>query len=383
MFSSITLPDLKRLGLGLLAGLAWLCPGHSQAQTVTDLAGRQVEVPAEVQRIILGESRYIPALAILEPEQPLARIVGMLPDLRLADPGSYAQYQKLYPEIDQIPEIGRTSKDSFSLEQTLTLDADLALFGLEGHGPSSHDARLINQLEQAGVTVLFLDFRQDPIRNTPVSMQLLGEVLGRTSEAAAFTGFYRQQLNEVDRRLAQLSPELTPPTVFLHSRVGRQDQCCETMVRGMLGHFIDYLGATNIAADSVPGVSGVLNLEYLLVNQPDVYIATAIGSPDTLVDDPQYIALGAGIDADTARSSFQHVLSQPGLAQLNAVETGRAFAVWHHFYNSPFNIAALQAFAQWLYPETFADLKPEQTLATLYQRFQPVGLEGAYWTGVK
>lgn len=38
------------------------------ADTVTDLAGRTVKLPDRVERVILGESRYIPALAILEGE---------------------------------------------------------------------------------------------------------------------------------------------------------------------------------------------------------------------------------------------------------------------------------------------------------------------------
>ena len=65
-----------------------------------------------------------------------------------------------------------------------------------------------------------------------------------------------------------------------------------------------------------------------------------------------------------------------------AVKEGRAFAVWHHFYNSPFNVAAVQAFAKWMHPELFADLDPHATLQTFYTRFQPIPLNGVYWTGM-
>lgn len=169
-----------------------LClPALLQAKTVTDLAGREVELPDTVERIILGESRYIPALGILQPDDPVKQIVGMLPDFKLADPAGYQQYLEQFPHIEQIPLIGRSARDSFSVEQAIALNADVAIFGVDGHGPTSHDARLINQLQQVGVAIVFIDFRQSPLENTPRSMTLLGEVLGQQERAEAFNQFYQ------------------------------------------------------------------------------------------------------------------------------------------------------------------------------------------------
>ncbi len=353
-----------------------LLPPNAFGRTVTDLAGRQVQLPAKVERIILGESRYIPALAILDRERPLQRIVGMLADFKLADPGSYRQYQQAFPEIERIPQIGHASAESFSIEQVLALNADAAIFGVEGHGPSARDKHLIDLLQRAGVTVVFVDFRRNPLENTPLSLELLGKVLNREAEAAEFLDFYRREMARVRDRLQPAPPS---PKVFLHTRVGVQDLCCETMVNGMMGHFLQYLQASNIAAERVPGHAGVMNLEYLLSEQPEVYIATAIGSPLTAGEQPRFIALGAGVDAATARQSFQAAIARSGTAELTAVKQGRAHAIWHHFYNSPLNLVAVQVMAKWLYPDRFQDLDPQQTLTELFQRFQPVPLEGAYW----
>ena len=51
--------------------------------------------------------------------------------------------------------------------------------------------------------------------------------------------------------------------------------------------------------------------------------------------------------------------------------------------SSPLNVAAVQAIAKWLHPDLFADLDPEATLRTLYERFQAVPLSGVYWTGLE
>lgn len=374
-----------RVLAALLGGLFCLWADLSlAARTVTDLAGRSVELPDEVNRIVLGESRYIPALAILDGDALPDRLVGMLPDFEMTDPGGYAQYLKAFPALADVPRVGHTSADSFSLESVLAMGADLAIFSLEGHGPGARNQMLIDQLQRAGIAVVFIDFRQNPLVNTPKSMALLGEVLGRQSEAQAFNQFYQQQLVKVTEVVEQI-PESEKPQVFLHSRLGLHDSCCETMVEGMMGHFLQAAGARNIAEGKVPGVSGVLNLEYLISNPPDYYVATAIGSRKYARSDADYsyVMLGAGIDEEMALASLAQATDRPGLRAIEPIRKGRAMAIWHHFYNTPMNVVAVQALARWFHPEALADLNPEATLAEFYQRFQPVELDGVYWVSAQ
>ncbi|CCG96886.1 conserved hypothetical protein; putative iron(III) ABC transporter, periplasmic iron-binding protein precursor [Marinobacter nauticus ATCC 49840] len=350
------------------------------ADTVTDLAGRTVKLPDRVERVILGESRYIPALAILEGEHLPDRLAGLLPDFEMTDPGGYAQYLKAFPSLADIPRVGHTSADSFSLESVLAMGADLAIFSLEGHGPGAYNRALIDSLQRAGVAVVFIDFRQDPLVNTPRSMAVLGEVLGRQDEAEVFNRFYQQQLARVTGVVAEI-PRSDWPSVFLHSRLGRHDNCCETMVEGMMGHFIEAAGGKNVAQGRVPGVSGVLNLEYLISEPPRRYVATAIGSRryQASETDHAYVMLGAGIDEQTARASLLRATDRPGLRAVKPIREGRAMAIWHHFYNTPMNVVAVQALARWFHPAAFGELDPDATLAEFYRRFQPVPLEGVYW----
>lgn len=351
-------------------------PAAYGAPALTDLAGRHVTPPERVERILLGEGRFIPALAILEREAPLARVVGMQGEFEHLDPAGYAQYRQRFPAIDRIPRVGRLSPSSFSVERALALAPDLALFGLEGHGPSPEDRELITRLERAGVTVVFIDFRREPLENTPRSIALMGTVLGREREATEFLEVYRAELGRVRERLAGVAEQ---PTVFIESRVGLSKDCCETMAEGMMGRYVERAGGRNIAQGLIPGAHGRLSLEYLLASRPEVYIGTAIGSAGDRVQDDGRIVLGAGVSPVLARASLARALSRPGIAELQAVRAGRAYAIWHHFYNSPFNVVAVQVFAKWLHPQRFADLDPRDTLQRLYARFQPVPLNGTYW----
>ncbi len=365
---------------------------YKKSIQVIDLAGRELFFEKVPQRIILGDSRYIYALSILNKDQPLSNIVGMVNSLKDVNFGSYQQYQKKFPEIDDIHQVGHTSADSFSIETTLSLNADLAIFGVDGHGPNSRNRQLIDQLEKAGVQVVFIDFRNDPIVNTVKSIALLGAILDRQQQAEEFTVFYQEQLNIVTDRLDKIQSMSTDtrdgtkarPNVFLHSRVGLEDLCCETMVRGMMATLLEQVKGVNVAKERVPGSAGVLNLEYLLIHQPDIYIATAISSKSAVQYEdqhniPPYITLGAGITEKEAQQSFIRALKHVGVSELDAIKSKRAYAIWHSFYNSPLNIVAVQVFAKWLYPQTFSDLQPRKTMEKLFERFQSTPLEGTYW----
>lgn len=353
--------------------------GQVQAETVLDLAQRKVEIPAKVNRIVLGEGRMLSSLAILEREDLSKRLVGMLGDFEQLDPAGYAYYSKRFPSLNQVTRLGKTSASSFSVEQTIALKPDVAVFSLRGHGPDINDHATIDRLKAAGITVVFVDFTQNPLQNTVRSVAVLGAVLGKKAQADEFITFYQQETAKVTEGLKGLTKR---PTVFLESRVGLSQSCCETLTHGMLGPFIGAAGGKNMADELVPGVHGTVNLEYLLATQPDVYIGTAIGNPLSVSKNASSIALGGDISAAVAQSTLKKALSRPGISELNAVKNKRAYSLWHHFSYTANNVVALQVVAKWLHPERFRDLNPEDTLQRYYARFQPVKVPGTYWSAM-
>ena len=368
----------RMLGIILLAALVNVSGLDSaHAIEVKDLAGRMVRLEAPARRIVLGEGRYLAAIGILDRDDPTERIVGMLDDFRRFDPAGFAKYAKAYPQLQKIPTFGRTSRETVSVEKLISLNPDLAVFGLAGHGPSAKSAAVIDKLSSAGIPIAFIDFRDAPLTNTPKSMALLGELLGREKEAAEFVEFYRAQLSRISSALP--NADARKPTVFIETHVGLSDECCRTMGKGMLGHLIEFAGGRNISATVVPGVAGTINLEFLIANPPDIYFGTAIGSASNWDRTPARIALGTGVSPDVASASFRRALARKGIETLPAIKRGRAYAVWHHFYNSPLNVIAAQVFAKALHPERFGDVDPDKTLSELFERFQPVPLDGTYW----
>jgi ABC-type Fe3+-hydroxamate transport system, periplasmic component len=348
----------------------------AQARQVVDLAGRKVTVPDKVERIVLGEGRFLQALAIVEREDPLKRVVGTMGEFAMLDPGSYARWQARFPRLAEIPSVGKSSGDTFSVEQAIALSPQVAVFGLAGHGPGPQEREVLDRLEAAGIAVIFVDFFRDPLLNAPGSVALLGELLGREREAAEYVSAFETELRRVTERLATVQDR---PLVFLENRVGLQDDCCASVGDGMVGRMIERAGGRNLGSNLIPGTAGTLSLEYLLTNQPDIYVGTAIGSVFTMDRMPNRVVAGAGVPAETARASFARSLSRPGIRDLDAVRQGRAHTLWHHFFHSPFNVVALQVMAKWFHPRLFDDLDPAATLKSMQTRFQPPDLAGTYW----
>ncbi|QBJ33748.1 iron ABC transporter substrate-binding protein [Hafnia alvei] len=368
----------SRWGIQLLAAASLMGSISSWAATVTDIAGRSVEIPTKVDRILLGEGRLFYAVSLLEGKKPFDRIVGWQGDFRKLDPQTYSVYQAKFPEIDKIPLIGNTTADSVSPEKVLTLNPDVAIFGLSGHGPG-RDSQLVKQLEKAGVPVVFVDFRTSPLKNTLPSMRLLGKVLHREQQAENYINFYQDNVRLVTDVTSKI-PDNQKPSVFIELKAATSDDCCGTAGNGNMGDFIDLAGGNNIAKGLLPGALGQINLEKVLSANPDVYIASGAKAPDA--KDPG-IKLGAKVTEQQARDSLNSAMQRTGISTLKAVQDGNSHAIWHSYYNSPYNVLAVQAFAKWIYPEKFASLDPKKTMDSMYQQFLAVDPSGTYWVDAK
>ncbi|KFC96905.1 ABC transporter substrate-binding protein [Leminorella grimontii] len=364
----------KCVGASLLLGSSLLLSAGAWAETITDVAGRQVELPKKVDRILLGEGRLIYAVALLEGDKPLARIAGWQGDFRKLDPHAYAAYKAKFPEIDDIPLIGNTTAESVSAEKVLTLRPDVAVFGLSGHGPG-RNSELVAQLEKAGVPVVFIDFRTSPLKNTVPSMRILGKALHREAQAERYIQFYEENVAKITNVTKDIAEE-NKPKVFIELKAAMTGDCCSTAGNGNMGDFIDLAGGRNMAKGLLPGVLGTVNLEKIIATNPDVYIASGSRAADA--KDPG-VKLGADVPEAIARQSLLSILDRKGISALPAVKEGRTYAIWHSFYNSPYNVLAIQAFGTWFYPEQFKDVDPKKTMDALYKEFLAIEPSGTYW----
>ncbi|MGE0341134.1 MAG: ABC transporter substrate-binding protein [Xanthobacteraceae bacterium] len=345
---------------------------ETQAQrqiTLTDVAGRTVTVTVPVRHVVLGEGRQLNALALLH-RDPVALVAGWLGDLKRLDAKTYELFRAANPAIDKIPLLGITNESTFSVEKALAVKPDVAIFS-GGHGPSKRSAEAVRQFEAAGIPVVFIDFHDQPLKNSIKSIEILGKLLGAEEKAAAYSKLYQERLDRIANRLASANPKR--PTVFIHMHA-RLWECCPSAGKGNLGDYITFAGGQNIAADVLPGATGQINLEYVIQRNPEIYIATGGAHAIT-----KGLAIGTFVSEADARKALALIAGEKGISSLAAVANGRVYGLWHHFYNSPLNILAVEAFAKWFHPELFPDIDPDKTLAEINEKFLAVPFKGTYW----
>lgn len=366
--------------LALVAGLPTAAPAQDKI-TVTDLAGRTVEVPHGAKKVILGEGRMFYATVVLDKEKPFSQLAAIGDDLEKFDPDTWHRYLERFPEAKDVPQIGAAASSDFSVEKALELDVDVLVVTL-GFYDRIRESGIIDTLEKAGVPTVFVDFRERPTQNTVPSILLLGRIFGKEAAAQEFADFYMAQMRRVYNVTTRLKHE-ERPLVFAEQAAGLDPAvCCRSFGNFNFGEFISEAGGFNWGSKLFSGAGGVVNPETLIVDDPAYIMVTGANWSNS---NPGNIAvwLGYEMTEEKAKAQLEGLMQRTGFPQLTAVKNNNVMAVYHQFYQSPYHFVAVQALAKWLHPEKFADLDPHATFRELHERFLPIGVSGVFWTSLK
>lgn len=354
-------------------------PPPAASTRVTDVLGRTVHVRTPVRRVILGEGRQLYLVAALDTDDPARRIVGWRNDLMQADPDTYALYVKKFPRLAEIANFGRIQDGSFDIEKAIALEPDVVVLNIEDE-PSDDARRTIARLGALGIAVVYVDFRHKPMENTEPTIRLLGVLFGREARAEALIAFRDEQIRRVSDVLATHRPK--PPKVFIERIGGYTQDCCLTFGDENFGRYVDMAGGSNIARGRVPGTFGQLNPEMVLAADPDHVVVTS-ANWEAYAPGGSWIGVGPGADLAEARAKLEAYPTRPAYSGI-AAQHDRAFhAIWHQFYNSPYQFAAIQQLAKWFHPALFAELDPEAGLRELHERFLPVPYQPGYFVSLR
>ncbi|MEM7024492.1 MAG: ABC transporter substrate-binding protein [Pseudomonadota bacterium] len=367
------------------ASLVLLAAVAAQAEpvSVTDVAGRTVEVEKGVERVILGEGRMMYSVALLDREDPFKRIIGWKDDLIQYDPDAFRKFREAFPDqADAVVNYGSPYSGEFSVEQAISQDADLVVLDYSNLF-AAEESGVIEKLDKAGIPTVFIDFRQRPLQNTVPSIMILGKVFDRQAEAAEFIDFYLQQMRVVTNRVSGI-PNEERPIVFIENAAGwfEEGQCCDTYGGANFGKMIDEAGGVNWGTRKFPGYRGEASFEAILADDPDVIIGTGANWAEAR---PEVRAVLLGYDAEqgSVDERLQALADRKGFSTMSAVDSKRFHSIYHQFYNSPYHFVALQVFAKWFHPDLFEDVDPEANFVQLHEKFLPYDYSGVFWASLK
>ncbi|RCK40739.1 MULTISPECIES: ABC transporter substrate-binding protein [Thalassospira] len=366
---------------GAIAAVALMVAGTVHAAetvTITDVAGREVSVKVPAKKLILGEGRLIYGLATLDTDAPFKRVVGWRDDLKKADPQGYGIYAAKYPEIDSLPTFGGIKDGTFDVEQAISLKPDVIVMNLEAKG-ATDDASLDKKLAAVGIPLVYIDFRESPMKNTETSMRILGQLTGLETRAEEFIKFRADHIKLVTDRLAKANPKI--PDVFIERAAGYSDECCMSFGNENFGKMVELAGGKNIAADIIPGTFGTINPEQVVASNPDQFVGTG-GDWEAYAPGMGWVPVGPGADMKEAKRKLIGLTERPAFRDIKATKNNNIHIVWHQFYNSPYQFVVIEQMAKWFHPDLFADIEPEASFRELHERFLPIDYQPGYFISI-
>jgi iron complex transport system substrate-binding protein len=365
------------LAMGIL--LTSVLPALAEKIKVTDITGREVEVETPVKHMILGEGRQIYFLAVLDKQAPFERVVGWRDDLPKADPETYQAYLTKYPDIAKLPTFGGMKDGTFDIEQAVALKPDVILLNVDAK-TATEEAGYVDKLGKVGIPLVYVDFREKPMENTEPSMRIMGKLMGKEDIAEDFIKFRAENIRRVTDVLESRKP--VKPLVFVERAGGYSDDCCMSFGNENFGKMVEIAGGTNMAKDIIPGTFGTVNPEQIIASNPDQIIVTG-GRWEAYVPGGDWVGVGYGADLVEARRKLDNLTKRVAFTGVKAVQDGNVHAIWHQFYNNPYQFVAIQEIAKWLHPDLFGDLDPEATFKELHARFLPLEYKPGYFVSLK
>jgi len=331
--------------------------------TVTDLAGQKITFNKAPQRIILQDGRDILGLAVLDKSNPFQHVVAWNNLLKNSDSGTWDMLKSKWPESASILDMGFNDKGQVDLETVIAKKPDLMIAQLRAK-PALAQAGVLDKMQTLHIPVLFVDYELDPAKDTAPSIELLGKVLNQEDNARAYTQFYQAHYQHLQQVIASIK---TRPNVFIEPLAGRSDSCCFTHGNAGWGRLIQAVGAKNIGSALLPGASGEVSLEKVIAMKPDVYIFTGSKHPGNGKNEMMPFGYGATqTEVDQLANKLTH---RNGVAQVPAVMDQHVYAVYHQFYNHPYNIIGMEYLAKFIYPQQFKDLDPAKTYHELVRTY--------------
>ncbi len=350
------------------AALTVSASAFAEITTVTDVLGREVTFDAPAKRAVVGF--YPEDYMAIGTEAAYDNVVGMSKYIWQARSANWELYVKHRPSLDKIPEIGRVDTNTFSAEKVISLNPDvLMLADWQYKGLGSE----IERIEDAGISVVVVDYNAQTLDRHLKSTQLIGVITGQEERAEKIANEYKQNLEMITQRLE--SANLEKPKVYTEYGAAGVNEVGYTFGKNMWGAIATMAGGDNISAPFVEWW-GKLNPEQIIVANPDVIVMTGYESGSS--DDA--MVMGQGVDEELAKQRLAGFKQRIGWSSIVAVKNNRMYAAYHGACRTILDGAMLQFYAKAMYPEQFKDLDPKQAYLDFYAKYLPVTPSGSFVT---
>ncbi len=309
------------------------------ARTFVDDAGRQVTLPAKIERVYAAGPPASVLVMSIAPEKLLGWTRAMKPD----------EAPFLPPKLVSLPELGRLTGrgNTANVEVVLKNKPDIII---DIGSVNANFASLADRVtDETKVPYILLDGK---LENLPQQIEKIARILGETNRAKPLLDYVNASFNDLKTKIATIPADKRPEAYYARGNNG-----LTTGLQGSINvEMLAFLGAKNVAGASPAGTANLAQVGFEQV---------VLWNPNFIVtNDPVF---------------YREVWSRPEWQIIRAVRTKRVFLSpnlpfgWFDFPPGANRLIGLKWLANLLYPETFKyDLAKEiETVYTLLYQQKP------------
>ncbi len=317
--------------------------GESQKaakRIITDLMGREVEIPSEVKSIVCTGAG---ALRMVCYAQAADLVIGVEDNDK--KPTIKRAYNYVYNDsFKELPSIGKGGGRGYTAyeEEIINLQPDLIL--------SSYTGDALEQLaDKTGIPVVSVTYQSDMFDpDFQKSLTLIGDILGRQERCAEVLSYISDAKKDLNERTKNI-PDKDKPTAY----TGAVTFSGGHGFGGTYGRFSPFtaINAINVADET--GETGSFEVDW-----------------EKVVDwDPDYIFLDPG-NMDLVNEEYNK--NPDYFKSLRAVREGRVYSmISYNNYTTNIELAIADAYyaGSVLFPEHFSDIDIAQKTDELLEKF--------------
>lgn len=293
-------------------------------KTVVDMAGRSVEIPANVEKVYATGTLGTIMLHTLSPE----KIAGLNSEM------SEMELKYLGEANKDTPVLGSWKGTQYNgnIEELLMVKPDVIINMGDVSEAYISDSEEIEK--QTGIPVLMVD---GSINKTKESYTFLGEVLNKEDRAKQLSDYFSQTMDGVKKFVDSIPEE---ERVAVYYAMGPKG--LETELRGSINsEIIEIAGGINVAGDNWKSEARrvQVSLEQVILENPDTIIIS--------------------IDGDNNHQVYNDITSNSSWGVINAVKEGKVYEIpgipydWINRPPSVNRIIGIKWLANLLYPDKY------------------------------
>ncbi len=299
----------------------------STTRTITDMAGRQVEVPLpqEINTVYCAVPTAEAMLCSLAPEKMVAWVFEQ-PDAGL---------EYLNDSVKELPVLGgwMGEKCTANLEEIAEVAPDLILFmtNIDNQNykeAAANTAESINNQTKLPVVVM-----DSTLENIPESYRRLGDIIGVQERAEELAAYSEKAMHDIDEMTAPIPPEKLVRVYYAEGANGLSTDPAGS------GHTeaLDFVRGVNVADVQAKGGQGMtpVSMEQVLTWNPDVVLVSSYGGDE----------------------NYQILLNDASWNEVKAVKDGKVYitpSLPFNWFDRPpdiMRIIGIKWLANTLYPE--------------------------------